>query len=272
MGSTVSDLQPAEDLEPDPPPGVLRWLISCDESGTGGLPYYGFGSLWMPWQRRGDFAALVRDLRERHHHEHEFKWNKVGSVLLPFYQDLVGMFFKTNWLVFHCLVVQRAMVRKELHNNDFDLARRKQLTMLLTNKIARCRRVHRGREQTFRIWIDPIASRYHKADEVVEIVSNRVLHQPQRDGPIVDKVLTKDSKATSSIQLCDVLLGAVMDAWQRRATSQAKVDLQHRIAEHLGWKDLRSDTHQHERKFNIWFFYDSTRGPRPVTTRVVKLQ
>src|SRR5229473_4801195 len=35
------------EVEDEPPAGIIRWLISCDESGIGGLPYYGFGTLWM---------------------------------------------------------------------------------------------------------------------------------------------------------------------------------------------------------------------------------
>jgi hypothetical protein len=38
------------EVEDEPPVGVIRWLISCDESGIGGSPYYGFGTLWMPYQ------------------------------------------------------------------------------------------------------------------------------------------------------------------------------------------------------------------------------
>ena len=87
----------------------------------------------------------------------------------------------------------------------------------------------------------------------------------------MDKVLTHDSHDTPSIMLCDVLLGAVMDAWQQKAESRAKLDLAKWIARHLGWEDLHSDTQVHERKFNVWVFYDPTRGPRKVATRPVRL-
>lgn len=66
-GSLVSD-------EDDPPKGVVRWLISCDESGVHGARYYGFGTLWMAWQRRGEFAELIRELRQEHGYQHEIKW------------------------------------------------------------------------------------------------------------------------------------------------------------------------------------------------------
>lgn len=46
---------------------VRRWLIAVDDSGIeGGSSFYGFGTLWMPWQRRGDFQELIRGLRARH--------------------------------------------------------------------------------------------------------------------------------------------------------------------------------------------------------------
>ena len=77
----------------------------------------------------------------------------------------------------------------------------------------------------------------------------------------VDKVITRDSKDTPSIQLCDFLLGAVMDAWQEEASSREKKKLQKLIALYLGWPDLRADTRPIERKFNIWYFHDQESRP-----------
>jgi len=45
MGARVTDRR--VEIEDEPPAGLIRWLISCDESGIGGSPYYGFGTLWM---------------------------------------------------------------------------------------------------------------------------------------------------------------------------------------------------------------------------------
>lgn len=263
---------PPTDAEPDPPPGVLRWLISCDESGVDGSPYYGFGTLWMKWQRRGEFYALVRALRERHGYNHEIKWKNVSARFLPFYRDLVDLFFEETWLCFHCIVVRKATVKKELHDGSIDLARRKHFTMLLTNKIKRSLKANPHREQTFRIWVDPIASSYKKADEAVEVIANNVLRKVFGERRPVDKVITCDSRERESIQLCDLLLGAVVGAWRQDATASAKVALSGHIAEHLGWTDLHADTLTTERKFNIWYFHDPTSpGPRDAKTRRVKL-
>lgn len=88
----------------------------------------------------------------------------------------------------------------------------------------------------------------------------------------VDKVLTRDSKETPSIMLCDLLLGAVMAAWQQKVESKAQLEIIQFIADHLGWTDLKADTWKIERKFNVWFFYDPSLGPRSATTREVKLK
>jgi hypothetical protein len=262
----------AHEDDRDPPPGVQRWLISCDESGVHGARFYGFGTLWMGWQRRGDLQAVMREVRDRHRYRSEIKWNDVSNGVLRFYSDLIETFFKTSWLTFHCLVIEKASVKKELHDGDMDLARRKHFTALLVNKIRRARKAHPARDQTFRVWVDPIASRYAKADEAVHAIANNVLKTVFGEVRPVDNVFTKDSKATPSIQLCDLLLGAVLAAWEGKVTSVAKHRVLARMAEHLGWSDLRADTKPHERKFNVWYLWDGPGTPRTPETRDVVLK
>jgi hypothetical protein len=143
--------------------------------------------------------------------------------------------------------------------------------MLLRNKIQRAVRVNSGRALTFRILVDPIHSRYAKADEAVEVICNNALAKVFGGTRPVDRVLTRHSHETPSIQLCDLLLGAVMSAWEGDATSDAKLDLQQWVAHHIGWKDLRADTMPSESKFNVWVFHDHTRGARRASTRATSL-
>ena len=258
--------------EPANHDAAVRWLVSCDESGIHGARFYGFGSLWMAWQRRGDFAADIQALRDEHGVSDKLKWNKAGSKQNQhFFEDLIEYFYKRPWLAFHCLVVRKGVVDRSLHGGDLDLARRKHFTMLLTNKVQACIKVQKNRKHTFRIWVDPIHSRYSKADEAAEVIANSVLKGALGEVRPVDRVITRDSKDTPSIQLCDFLLGAVMDAWQEEASSREKKKLQKLIALYLGWPDLRADTGPIERKFNIWYFYDQRRGAREPHTRDVRL-
>lgn len=259
------------EVEDDPAPGAKRWLISCDETGVHGARFYGFGSLWMAWQRRGDFARLIEEIRTRHRHRDEIKWTNVSKRSLEFYLELVNEFFLAPWMQFHCVLVEKAIVRKEFHKGSFDVARQKHFTMLLADKIRRALKTHPERQQTFRVWVDPLHSRYEKADELVEIISDHMTRAKGKPA-VVDGVFTHRSHDKPSIQLSDLLLGAVWSAFECSAEATPKLLVQAEIAGNLGWADLHADTKPAERKFNVWVFHDPTRGARRAETRIVRLR
>ena len=253
-------------------PGKLIWHVACDESGIDGQRYYGFGSLWMRYQRRGDFARIVRELREKHFYFQEIKWQKANSKkYAEFHLDLIRVFFSNSWLAFHCIVVEKSMVNKRFHNNDYDLAMRKHFTKLISTKISDVIRVHPDRECSFRIEVDPLPSRYKKADEAFHVIANNILNRQFGQKGIISSVVTKDSKSSENIQISDFLLGAVMSAYQGKITSDVKVALSNEIARHLGWESLDFDTWPKERKFNIWLFHDKSLGFRSIETKSVNL-
>lgn len=252
--------------------GLRRWLISCDESGVHGSTHYGFGSLWMSWQRRGDFWREFEELRQKHKFRQECKWSHASAARqLPFYQDLISYFFQRRWLLFHCLVVRKEVVAKSVYHASWDEARRKHYTMLLCNKMKRALRRYPTRQHEFRIYVDRMPSSYVKADEAMEVISQNILNQEFKDIAPVTSVRTRDSHHTPPIQLCDFLLGAVMETWHKRALNSTKHSIRDEIARHLGWKKLDSDTRKTERKFNIWYFHDPTRETRKIVTRDVTL-
>jgi hypothetical protein len=251
---------------PQPGDPSRHFLIYCDESGIDGGTVFGFGSLWMPWERRGDFQQIWRRLHEDHFPPSEVKWTKVKSKTLPFFEALVDEFFTRNWLMFHCLLIGKPQVDLSYHKDNWDLARRKHFVMLLSNKIKR----FAAPGKCYRIRVDPIASSYKKADEAAGIILQRIIDEvPKLKGSnVIHSLRTVDSKATPGVQLSDVLLGAVVSARRGKATSEEKRRLTNRIAEHLGWPDLHADTLPDVRKFNIWRFWDPTSGEaRPEITR-----
>ena len=106
MDNDSGDIRAAD--EPgEPVPGHRNYLVYCDESGVNGTRYYGFGSLWMPWERRGDFQALIADLRREHGYLDEIKWTHVNKRSEKFYLALVEEFFRRTWLMFHCVIVRK---------------------------------------------------------------------------------------------------------------------------------------------------------------------
>ncbi|MCW2479763.1 DUF3800 domain-containing protein [Candidatus Symbiopectobacterium sp. NZEC135] len=253
-------------------PGKLIWHVACDESGIDGQRYYGFGSLWMKYQRRGDFARIVRELRDKHNVHDEIKWQKAHNKRnTAFYHELIEVFFKHQWLAFHCIVVEKSMVNKSFHDGDYDLAMRKHFTKLISTKIGNVIKAHPERDCEFRIEVDPIASRYKKADEAFHVIANHTLAQTFGRKNIINSVVSKDSKSSEHIQIADFLLGAVMCAYQGKASAEAKIEVSKKVAYYLGWNSLKYDTWPKERKFNIWFFFDRSRGPREIETKDVEL-
>ena len=252
-------------------PGDPRrhFLVFCDESGIHTKHFVGFGSLWMPWERRGDFSQLWKNLREQRFPPTEAKWTKVKPKTLPFFLALVDEFFRRAWLMFHCFIMDKPDIDLRLHKGDWDLARRKHFTLFLANKLKR----FASRGKCYRIRVDPIASRYKKADEAAEVILTNIIEQVPslRGGGVIHSVRTVDSRSTPGVQLCDVLLGAVVAARQGDVTARAKLEVMGRIANHLGWPDLAADTYSSARKFNIWRFWDPTSGtPRPENTRPIR--
>jgi hypothetical protein len=268
----LQSVESVQDLSPSAS-SPQRWLVSCDESGVGGETHYGFGALWMREQRRGLFYREFQKLRDAHRYTYECKWQKTNnSRYLDFYKELVEFFFKREWLAFHCFIIKKAAVDKTFHDGDYDLARRKHFTTFLVNKIKACIRANADKVNTFRVWLDPFASRYQKTDETVRIIAERILKSHLGPRNSLEAVTSRDSKETPSIQLCDLLLGAVIQAWNKTSDSEVKAELQAHIAGYLGWADLASDTHQFERKFNIWYFKDKRTSVREVKTRHINLR
>lgn len=258
-----------DEIESAPIPGHRNCLVYCDESGIDGQVYYGFGSLWIPWERRGDLTSLANELRAKHGYKSEIKWTAVNRHTEAFYRDLVEAFFTRTWLMFHCVIVRKGYVDRDFHK-DFDEARRKHFAMLLKSKV----KFFSGgaRDKSYHVRVDPLPSRYDKADEAAFKIVGATLKKELGIAPL-RSLVTVDSKTSIGVQLSDFFLGAAMADWQKNATSAAKKQVGLQISSHLGWNDLIADTPHAEWKFNIWYFFDPTSGKkRETTTRSVKLK
>ena len=106
----------------------------------------------------------------------------------------------------------------------------------------------------------------------MEIISASTLRKelPGRRADV--KVSTWNSHDAEAIQVCDLLLGACVAAWNAKGGSPQREAVQRQIAEHLGWDHLRWDTYRTERKFNVWMFHDPVREQRKATSQRVVLK
>jgi hypothetical protein len=249
-------------------PGYRNYVIYTDESGVHGAKYYGFGTLWVPWERRGDLQGQLRELRDRHRLSDELKWTKISRRAEAFVRDVVEWFFVRPWMMFHCIVVPCEDVDWDCHSSR-DNAQQKHFSMLLKNKVAR---FAKSGGKVYRVRVDPLPWRYTKANEVVQKIVNAQL-KTEFGEPLIHDILACDSKRTPGIQVVDLLLGAVIGAWQQDAISEPKLRTMQWIAHHLGWPELRHDTYNTEWKFNVWHFHaPPTGGPRKASTIAVHLK
>lgn len=261
-----AELTPAAELSP---PEYEKLRIYGDESGTHGAPYSGYGIIVMPHERRGDFLAMVAEVRKRHGYDGELKWSKIGRFNEAFAAEMISEFFKRPWLMFHGLIVRRGYVDLGHHHGDRDLAFRKHFAMLLTTKM---KWLADGRKKAFYVIIDPLPSRYAKADEAAHKIIGHTLRRDAGPNVVIETLVSRDSKLTAGIQLADLLMGATLAPWQDDITAEPKKRISRLVAMHLGWPDMRADTYPSESKFNLWYFHDPTAGhAREVRTRPVRL-
>jgi hypothetical protein len=99
------------------------------------------------------------------------------------------------------------------------------------------------------------------------VIGGRILRKRVGDRCQLEYVMTRDSKDTPTIQLCDVLLGSVVTSWLDKGHGQYKAEAREWIARHLGWKNLRAATSVGQPKFNIWYYWRPGSGARQVWPR-----
>ena len=231
-------------------PGYRNYLIFADEAGTRGGAYYGFGSLWLPWERRGDFAAQIRQLRCAHDFDGVVRWANVDERPM-FFVQLVDWFFQRRWLMFHMLVVRQQDVDLALHGGDESLGRRRHFAMFLRRKIGdfgstRDKSYHLRVASTTRDMTPNLSNRVNRSLETE--IGSRCLAS----------VIERRIAEASALGLSDVFVGAVMQARSDELATPGQRRVSDEIADCLGWRDLCADTFPRVDKFNIWRFWDGT--------------
>lgn len=263
------------DNDPDvnsfsPLPEYRNYLVYCDEASIDGQRYYGWGTVWIPAEARGRLTGMFNILLDKYFLSgDEVKWTKVNAKTFPFFEALLDAFFQKSWIIFHCLVMDTRVVRTEWFDGGLMEARIHHLSSLLRNKVGFFSKS--SIPKIYHVRVDPLPSSYTKEDEKLWKITDSMLRKELGDTRIAS-LLTRNSKEVRGIQLTDFLLGAVLSPWNgRNEPGSPKAKMSSLLYSYLGWKDYLADTRPDELKFNIWHFYDRSRGPRPVRHRPVKL-
>ena len=236
------------------PPDYKNYLVYVDESGIqGGSPFYGWGSLWIPAERRGDLARILDTLKRKYKFQGEVKWKKMkGEGREGFACALIDAMLQRNWMMFHCILVPTASIRTQLFRGGMMEARLHHLSHLLRAKI---RFFNEGgsMRKTYHVRVDPLPSSYMREHEKLAKINNAMLRAALGEAAI-NTMAVVNSKGRAGIQLADLLLGAVLCPWQENVESDGvKARISKHIYSRLGWTDHRAGTFAGEWKFNLWW-------------------
>jgi uncharacterized protein DUF3800 len=243
----------------------MPFTIFADESGTSAVePCYVIGALTIPDEDLSRFLGWFGGAIRNHGVVGEARWAKVakGHGLINLVIDLMKEVLSSD-ISFSCIVVLKSAFRKWRTGGE-EVAFYTTYCLLLQH-------VARGSNDTYAVHIDERQDSYDKQDEVVQVITNRMLNRivSQASLRLVQKA---DSRLILGIQAADLLTGAVKAAHHLYLDPECPLSSGKRLAlkrlsEMLGWAHLHFDTWPNH-DFNIWHFPSQEYRAVPATMMV----
>jgi hypothetical protein len=225
--------------------------IYCDESchlQHDGQKVMVLGGLSCPADATREIALKVRALKRKHGlaDAMEIKWVKVSPAQLSFYLDLVDLFFTEDRLSFRGLVVPNKSL---LRHKDFDQTHDNwyyKMYYLLLRPMLR-------KDDAFKIYLDIKDTRGQQRVRELKTFLRNAVHDPR--GQIVAEIQQVRSHEVASIQIADLLIGALSYFHRELDTSPAKLSLIGRIKSRSNLT-LKWSTAPGRKKFDL-FIWDA---------------
>jgi hypothetical protein len=242
---------------------MQEFLSFSDESGISkSSPCYTIGVLNVPLGDLEYFNKCVKGIYEKSGIQGEIKWEKIrGSAgQVNFCIDLMRFVFSSGYS-FHAIAVYKKPYR--MWHSDEEKAFFVTYNQLLRQSSA-------SLNANINAVVDKKSTSYTKQDEVMQIITNRMLAKyPTKS--VIAGVTMDDSKAHWGLQAVDILTGAVNSSYQLYFDPNAQMQDAKKIAiakmaNMVGWDCLAYDTLPND-SFNIWHFPIETRA-KPKTMPV----
>lgn len=237
----------------------------CDESSQTAHRYFVVGALYFgPGDpARGEKLCeeietrLAGQKKDYGLGDHELKWETIPNRgrYLEGYKELIGFYLEEPLVSFRCMVVdtqQYSLSSPEFTGRDQELGYRKFLCVFLADGLMKWLA-----EYFFVIRVDKKETRPNYTIEDLENATN--LRFIKREGVKRSRYLNYctieevDSKQWCTLQVADILTGAVAAKWNARVRAVGKLEMIRHIEEKLG-RDLLMPTRPSETRFNIWQF------------------
>lgn len=202
------------------------------------------GAVWCTDNAHRTLKDKVTLLKAQHgiNNDIEIKWTKISPSKVEYYKDLIELFFSEEGLNFRAIVIPTATLRHEEFNQTADEFYYKMQYTMLSNIV----RKHRG---TFKIYLDYKDTwSYVRTQKLVSFLGEdprnsdyKFIAQPIR------------SYESASMQIADLLIGAVSNANNEINPSSAKKEIQECI-ERLAGQKLTDKSPFGVDKFNLFFW------------------
>lgn len=227
-----------------------EYNIYCDESchlEKDHQPIMGLGAMWSPLDKRRYISNGIQNIKIRHSIKPNFeiKWTKVSPGKIRFYIDVLNYFFENEDFHFRGLIVpdKSILAHEEFEQTHdqwyykmyFELLK----VILLPNK-------------KYNIYLDiKDTIGKDKVEKLHEVLCNN-MYDFSRE--IIHKIQQVRSNEVNLIQLCDLLIGALVYANRGEYNSSAKKRLVDLIKDKTGYT-LNRTTLLREDKFNILIWH-----------------
>ena len=230
--------------------------LGCERGVTFG-PLHGCAALWMPFERRGDFSALVDRQRRLFQYDGPIGWRALSRRSEAFHRILLDEFFNRSWLMFHALIGhQSGPDSAEDHDSTDSIdsrgsATRDTLSRRTFHRLVQSRIEFMGREnrtRCFHLCVVPVPSRLH--DENRARCADHLTREFRLPGD-QSKVVVRDLDRAPAAQLADLFLHCLVTGWSDGRSNATQTLVARLLAQRLGWKDLRARTGPGEWKFQI---------------------
>ena len=212
----------------------MEYNVYCDESchlTSNDSKYMLIGAIRIPKEKVKLVNNYIKELKEKYNISNniELKWNKVSKKTLNLYLDIVNYFFKTDYLNFRVIVIDKTKLNHKKYNqteNDFY-----------------------QKENYYNIYPDikDTNSYYY-----LQITLN-YLRIKFESKDIIKKIQPIRSYEAPIIQMNDILIGALSYYYRDLKTNEAKNEIVKQI-EKLYGKSLEKSSNYLNKKFNIFIW------------------
>jgi len=207
------------------------------------------GAVWCLLERTREIAVRIREIKAKHGlpSEFEIKWSKVSPAKVEFYLDVVDYFFDDDDLHFRALIVTD---RSKLRHQDFQQTHDEWYYKMYFDML----KIILDPNARYRIYIDIKDTRGGaKIAKLHEVLCNNIYDFSRQ---IIETLQIVRSNEVETLQMADLLIGAVSYANRNLTTSSAKLALVQRVRERSGYSLTRTTLFR-EDKVNLFVWHAS---------------